>query len=68
MPSRSSSAIRIDRARAIALSAQAGDAVGVQVGDDRHHQLADEWQVALDLLQHRVDSASPPRRGASSYV
>ncbi len=48
-----------DAARAVAQRAEAGDVVGVQVGVDRLHQLevelADELEVAIDLLQDGVD-------------
>ena len=48
-----------DAVGAVAQRAKAGDVVGMQVGVDRLHQLqvelADELEVAIDLLQHGVD-------------
>src|SRR5215472_5651953 len=48
-----------DAMGAIAQRAQAGDVVGMQVGIDRLDQLevelADELDVTIDLLQHRID-------------
>ena len=48
-----------DAARPVAQRAEAGDVIGVQMRIDRLHQLqvelADELQVAIDLLQHRID-------------
>ncbi len=48
-----------DAMGAVAQRAQAGDVVGVQVGIDRLDQLevelADQLQIAVDLLQHRID-------------
>ena len=48
-----------DAMGAVAQRAEAGDVVGVQMGVDRLDQLevefADQLQIAIDLLQHRVD-------------
>ena len=48
-----------DAMRAVAQRAEPGDVVGVQVRVDRLDQLqvelADQLQVAVDLLQHRID-------------
>ena len=49
-----------DAAGAVAQRAEAGDVVGVQVGVDRLHQLqiqlADELEVAIDLLEDGIDN------------
>src|SRR5215211_6135650 len=54
---------------AVAQRAQSGDVVGMQMGIDSLHQLevelADELDVTVDLLQHRIDdqrlAAAPTR-------
>src|SRR5262245_17365787 len=58
--------------RAVAQRAEAGDVVGVQVGVDRFHQpeveLADELQIAIDLLQHRIDDQRLATAAAGDQV
>ena len=48
-----------DALRAVPQRAKAGDVIGVQVRIDRLHQLqiefAHQLQIAIDLLQHRID-------------
>ena len=61
-----------DAARAIAQRAEAGDVVGMQMGIHRFHQLqvefADQLQVAVHLLQHRVDDQRFPAAAGGQQV
>src|SRR5215510_5797657 len=58
--------------RAVAQRAEAGDVVGMQVGVDRFHQLevelTDELQIAINLLQHRIDDQRLAAAAAGDQV
>src|SRR5205085_10952608 len=61
-----------DALRAVAQRAEPGNVVGVQVRVDRLDQfqveLADQLEIAVDLLQHRIDDQRLAARPAGHQV